>query len=595
MVGAKAVTSPSTSLRLAQQRSGVCSVIVSLPFYQVFCCGPAPCTCCCHPRWPPLTESPCSRLFYILLHVGTSAVCCLLLSRMVVERIWGKARGMPSGLCAHLFGHSHCPVLSGSGAVYRVCAGTATFHLLQAVLLVDLHSPTSLRAQLHKRCLCAVAFCMPDEHLFPGTFHLILISRSKLKDFLRKKEGRKRTRSNDMISYIFPLVPHLQPGITWASVEASHSSCCSWCLLQPLPIPGTRTDPVGLGKGHDRQTGAAQDCPSFLAVLLTTLGFYSMAGVAAVLLFHYYTHPDGCLLNKMLLSLHLCCCGLLSFLSIAPCIRLKQLHSGLLQASVISCSIMYLTFSALSSRPPESGQNHTLCLPGLSKMEPQTPDTSLAVLSAGIINEASYLAEVFGPLWIVKVYSCEIQPSLSFCCPETVEPEEGECQVRIRKCRFLQSAKEPSSAFTKEDEGGGKRCFSSTAASSPFLSPGQRGGAARPANQEAAPAPPVQAQQLSYSYSAFHFVFFLASLYVMVTLTNWFSYEGAELEKTFTTGSWTTFWVKVASCWACVLLYLGLLLAPFCWSPTQDPQPPLQATLSSRQYCQITNIQSRYF
>uniref|UniRef100_A0A8C0CDA4 Serine incorporator 4 n=1 Tax=Balaenoptera musculus TaxID=9771 RepID=A0A8C0CDA4_BALMU len=486
MVGAKAVTSPSTSLRLAQQRSGVCSVIVSLPFYQVFCCGPAPCTCCCHPRWPPLTESPCSRLFYILLHVGTSAVCCLLLSRMVVERVWGKARGiqMPSGLCAHLFGHSHCPVLSGSGAVYRVCAGTATFHLLQAVLLVDLHSPTSLRAQLHKRCvcilwllfllgLCAVAFCMPDEHLFPA-WHYIGICRG----------------------FTFIL---LQLVLITAF---AHSWNKNW------------------------QTGAAQDCPWFLAVPLTTLGFYSMA--------------DGCLLNKMLLSLHLCCCGLLSFLSIAPCIRLKQLHSGLLQASVIRCSIMYLTFSALSSRPPESvilqGQNHTLCLPGLSKMEPQTPDTSLAVLTAGImyacVNEASYLAEVFGPLWIVKVY------------------KEGEWQ---------------------------------------------RGGAARPANQETAPAPPVQAQQLSYSYSAFHFVFFLTSLYVMVTLTNWFSYEGAELEKTFTTGSWTTFWVKVASCWACVLLYLGLLLAPFCWSPTQDPQPPLQATLSSRQYCQITNIQSRYF
>lgn len=58
---------------------------------------------------------------------------------------------MPSGLCTHLFGHSHCPVLSDSGAVYRVCAGTATFHLLQAVLLVHLHSPTSLRAHLHNR------------------------------------------------------------------------------------------------------------------------------------------------------------------------------------------------------------------------------------------------------------------------------------------------------------------------------------------------------------------------------------------------------------------------------------------------------------
>ncbi|XP_036119522.1 serine incorporator 4 [Molossus molossus] len=250
-----------------------------------------------------------------------------------------------------------------------------------------------------------------------------------------------------------------QPGIILASVEASHSSCCNWYLLQPLPIPGIRTE---------------------------------------------------------------------------------QPQSGLLQASIISCYILYLTFSALSSRPPEhvilQGQNHTLCLPGLSKMEPQTPDTSLAVFSAGIMyacvlfacNEASYLAEVFGPLWIIKVYSYEFQkPSLCFCCPETVEPEEGQC-----------------------------------------------GGAARPADQETSPTPPVQAQHLSYSYSAFHFVFFLASLYVMVTLTNWFSYEGAELEKTFTKGSWATFWVKVASCWACVLLYLGLLLAPLCWSPTQDPKPP---------------------
>ncbi|XP_062945692.1 serine incorporator 4 isoform X2 [Cynocephalus volans] len=250
-----------------------------------------------------------------------------------------------------------------------------------------------------------------------------------------------------------------QPGITLASVEASHSSYCSWCLSQPLPIPGTRTE--------------------------------------------------------------------------QPC-------SGPLQASIISCYIMYLTFSALSSRPPErvilQGQNHTLCLPRLSEMEPQTSDTSLALLSAGIMyacvlfacSEASYLAKVFGPLWIVKVYSYEFQkPSLCFCCPETVEPEVG-----------------------------------------------QRGGVARPADRETPPALPGQAQHLSYSYSAFHFVFFLASLYVMVTLTKWFSYEGAELEKTFTKGSWATFWVKVASCWACVLLYLGLLLAPLL-SPTQDSQPPL--------------------
>ncbi|XP_023394871.2 serine incorporator 4 isoform X1 [Loxodonta africana] len=452
----------------------------------VSCCGHVPGTSCCHSRWPPLTESTCSRLLYILLHVGTSAVCCLLLSRTVVEKVWGKEHGiqMPSGLCAHLFGHSDCPVLSGSGAVYRVCAGTATFHLLQAVLLVHLHSPTSPRAKLHHSFwllkllfllgLCAVAFCIPDEHLFPAWHYIGICG-----------------------GFAFIL---LQLVLITAF---AHSWNKSW------------------------ETGAAQDCGWLLAVLLATMVFYSMAGMAAVLLFLHYTHPAGCLLNKMLLGLHLCLCVLLSFLSTAPCIRLKQTRSGLLQASLISCYIMYLTFSALSSRPPDTvilqGQNLTLCLPGLSDTGPQTPDTSLAVLSAGIMyacvlfacNEASYLAEVFGTLWIMKVYSYEFQkPSLCFCCPKTVEPEEG-----------------------------------------------PRGRAARPTDQETPPAPPGQAQHLSYSYSAFHFVFFLASLYVMVTLTNWFSYEEAELEKTFTKGSWATFWVKVASCWACVLLYLGLLLA----------------------------------
>lgn len=119
------------------------------------------------------------------------------------------------------------------------------------------------------------------------------------------------------------------------------------------------------------------------------------------------------------------------------------------------------------------GQNLTVCFPGLQQDELQTEDTTVAILGAAIMyacvlfawcvcpwcahnrhrspaavsdpcgrlgalhrvvsascydfclspghsNEASYLAEVFGPLWMVKVYSFEFKVSKVGCCPPAV-------------------------------------------------------------------------------------------------------------------------------------------------------------------------------
>lgn len=64
---------------------------------------------------------------------------------------------------------------------------------------------------------------------------------------------------------------------------------------------------------------------------------------------------------------------------------------------------------------------------------------------------------------------------------------------------------------------------------------------------------------VAYSWSFFHFMFALASLYVMMTLTNWF--QPSDDPKNLIENN-ASMWVKMSSSWICSALYLWTLVAP---------------------------------
>merc|ERR1719427_641077 len=72
-----------------------------------------------------------------------------------------------------------------------------------------------------------------------------------------------------------------------------------------------------------------------------------------------------------------------------------------------------------------------------------------------------------------------------------------------------------------------------------------------------------EANQVAYNYSFFHFTFFLASLYIMMMLTNWYSPKGSDF--TTLTSNMATVWVKMASSWVCFAIYVWTLVAPACF------------------------------
>ncbi|XP_053566756.1 serine incorporator 1 [Bombina bombina] len=248
------------------------------------------------------------------------------------------------------------------------------------------------------------------------------------------------------------------------------------------------------------------------AALVSATGInYAFSLVAIVLFYVYYTHPGGCTENKAFISVNMLLCIGASIMSILPKIQESQPRSGLLQSSVITVYTMYLTWSAMTNEPDRKCNPSLLSIIGMNTTT--TPGQSKVVQwwdAQGIVGLVLFLLCVLYSS--IRTSTNSQVNKLTLTSDESTLIEDGS-----QNDGTPDDLEDMHRAVDNERDG------------------------------------------VTYSYSFCHFMLFLASLYIMMTLTNWYSPDASYLAMT---SKWPAVWVKISSSWVCIGLYVWTLVAP---------------------------------
>ncbi|XP_062271654.1 serine incorporator 1 [Scomber scombrus] len=268
----------------------------------------------------------------------------------------------------------------------------------------------------------------------------------------------------------------------------------------------------------------------YAALLAVTILNYILSFIAIVLFFVFYTKPDQCFINKFFISFNMLVCAVASVVSVLPKVQESQPRSGLLQSSFLTLYTMFLTWSAMTNEPDRACNPSLLSIfqqiaaPTLVPMEMENQTAVVILGTEEPILTAPYLQwwDAQSIVGLALFVLCIIYSSIRSSSTSQVN-------------KLTMASKD--SAILDESS------------SSPDLS-----------EEVSGPRRVLDNEQdiVQYSYSFFHFMLFLASLYIMMTLTNWYS---PDADYTITS-KWPTVWVKITSSWVCLALYIWTLLAP---------------------------------
>ncbi|EFA03337.1 probable serine incorporator isoform X2 [Tribolium castaneum] len=438
------------------------------------CCGSTACSLCCS-ACPSCRNSTSSRIMYaLMLLLGTITACIMLapglqdLLRKVPFCTNSTNNYLPNSVsinCDHAVGYL---------AVYRICFVLTCFFVLMAVMMIRVKSSRDPRSGI--------------QNGFWGLKYLLVIGGIIGAFFIPEGSFGETWMYFGMIGgFLFILIQLI------LIIDFAHSWAEAWV-------------------GNYEET---ESKGWYFALLAITFLNYALTITGIVLLFVFFTKSDGCDLNKFFISFNLILSVIVSAISILPAVQDKLPRSGLLQSSVVSLYVTYLTWSAVANSPESS------CNPGL-----------LGIVGAGSTkkdNEMTFDGE--GIVGLIVWMCCVLYSSLRSASQSSKITMSENMLVKDNGA-VRGSGSDNLVENEGRDDGDG----------------GEKGEKKVWDNEE---------ESVAYSWSFFHIMFALATLYVMMTLTNWYK-PNSSLSK----ANSASMWIKMISSWLCVILYGWTLVAP---------------------------------
>ncbi|XP_066256969.1 probable serine incorporator isoform X4 [Euwallacea similis] len=415
------------------------------------CCGSTACSLC-FSACPSCKNSTSSRIMYaLLLLLGTIAACITLAPGLqdALEKVPFCKNSSSSSVTFD------CDDAVGYLAVYRICFILTCFFALFALMMIGVKSSRDPRAGI--------------QNGFWGIKYLLVIG--------------------GIIGAFF--IPKGSFGITWMWFGIIGGFL--FILIQLILIIDFAHSWAEAWVGNYEET---ESKGWYYALLSITFLCYTLSLTGIVLLFVFFTRSDesSCDLNKFFISINLIFSIIVSVLSVLPTVQEKLPRSGLLQSSVVTLYVTYLTWSAVSNSPKK-------CNPGLW----------------GIFGDKSSSSD-FDIIGLIIWMCCVLYSSL--------------------RSASKSSKLTMSENMLTHDNGAGN-------------DGGESGDGKKVWDNED--------DSVAYSWSFFHVMFALATLYVMMTLTNWYNPNSNIREIHYNVAS---MWVKEISSWLCLALYGWTLIAP---------------------------------